>query len=241
MADADYLFRRLGAAEFPPDLTAAPESFYAALDPSGDRLLALLRAALVAELTAPWALATAGTAFGSVGPVATVLRAPPTKAQLRAQRITFPALFLARSKQAHSEYSLGLDQVVTTWTLDYIIGPLTGADYQRLAAVTHAALAVIRIVIRERRHPAFESGALVFDPSIAAGFKSLRVVGSETGVAEFGEQGEGLEFAALHMDLETDELEAPLEGTSAPYDGMTVTLDSVAASEVLPALVVGRT
>lgn len=241
MGDNDYLYRRLGAAQFPPDLTAEPETFYAAIDPDGDRILSLLRQALLTELSATWALAVAGSGLAGKTPIETVYRATPTKAQLRAQRIDFPALFLARVRQSHREYSLGLDEVTTTWGLDYILGPVTAADYQRLGAVTHAAMAVIRMVIRDRRHPAFESGAVVFDPTIRPGLKAIRVVGSEFGVAEMGERDEGLEFVALHVDLETDELETPMEGVSAPYQGVTATLDSVTSEEVFPAFVVGRT
>jgi hypothetical protein len=228
----DSVYRRFGDANFPPDLTDSPETLFASFDPQLDAMLALFEAAINAELGAAWTLARAGTQLAASLPVQDTLWVQPTKASLRAQSLGFPLLCLARVTGTHEELSLAKEQVTSTWSLDYLLGPLTGADYRRLGGALGAALKVIQTAIRELGHPAYEDGARQF-----AGFNTIGIKSSVMGPAAFGDEGQGVEYFGLHVDLETTETDAALPGSSTDYQGTTYTFGVGDAAEVLPGVI----
>jgi hypothetical protein len=232
----DSVYRHFGDTEFPQDLTASPETLFASLDPQLDAILALFKAALNAELGAAWDLARVGTALeflkGTMTastPVVDTLWTQPTKASLRAQSLGFPLLCLARVSTTNEELTLSKEMVSTTWALDYLLGPLSGADYRRLAAALPAALKVIQMTTRELSHPAYLSGARQFD-----GFNTIGIKSSAMGPASFGEDGGGVEYFGLHVDFETTETDKPLDGSVTGYVGSTFVFGVGDASEILP-------
>lgn len=231
----DHLYRGFGAAEFPPDLSASPETIFAVFDPQLDNMISFFSAAITAELSDAWNLARVGTVLEATPPVASTLWTLPTKASLRTQVVPFPVLALARTTATHEDLTIEKEQITTTWSLDYLLGPLSGADYRRLGGALNAALQILRSVIRELRHPAYENGAVQFD-----GFNAVTIKSSALGPASFGQDGEGLEFFGLHMDLETSETDRPLPGGFGAFDGVTH-VDGVGDGEqILPNVLIAR-
>lgn len=232
----EHLEMAFGAAEFPPDLTGEPETFFAAFDPALDGMLGLFKAAINAELGDTWALAAKGTALASSQPVMDTLWVQPTKASLRAQHVGWPLLCLARSSARHVERTLWRDRITTTWVLDYLLGPLTGADYRRLFGALSAAEKVIKECLWNYGHPAYLDGADQF-----FGFDSVGLVTSVMGPASFGEDGEGVEYFGLHCEMETEELDHPLPGSLAPYTGATFVNSVGDGLDTLPDALILRT
>lgn len=239
----DSVYRRFGDADFPPDLTDDPETLFESLDPQLDAILALFKAALNAELGAAWDLARIGTSLEflkdkttATTPVSDTLWTQPTKASLRAQSLEFPLLCLARVSTTNDELTLSKEMVTTTWALDYLLGPLSGADYRRLIAALPAALKVIQITARELSHPAYLDGARQFD-----GFNTIGIKSAGFGAASFGEEGEGVEYFGLHIDFETTETDKPLDGSVTDYAGASFVFGVGDSIEILPDVIFART
>lgn len=232
----EHVYRRFGDTDFPPDLTARPATLFASLDPQLDQMLALFKTALIAELGAAWDLAKQGTALSATSPVEDTLWAQPTKGALRSESLKYPLLCLARVSGKHEALTLVKDQVRTTWALDYLLGPLTAADQRRLIGALQAASKVIQTAIWDHSHPAFENGAAQF-----AGINEIGVTSSAMGPASFGEDGEGVEYWGLHLDLETSETDKALPGSVAPYQGASFIFGIGDGQEILRDAIIART
>jgi hypothetical protein len=231
----EHLYRRFGDADFPPDLTASPETLVASFDPQLDAMLALFKAAINAELGAAWALACVGTALAASDPVQDTLWVQPTKASLRAQKLGWPLLCLARVSGTAEELTLAKEQIITTWALDYLLGPLTAADYRRLGSALGAALKTLQLTLRELSHPDYLSGARQFD-----GFNTVGIKSWAMGPASFGEDGEGIEYFGLHIDFETSETDKPLDGSVGDFVGTTFVFGVGDADQILPDVIIAR-
>ena len=209
------IYARLGDVDLP---IVAPTNgqLYSVLDPGRDALLGFYKDAINFELagvtsgapsaTSAWGIAAAGTKLAAVLPVADTLYRAPSKGILREAKITFPVLCLCRTTAEHDEFTLALERITQDWRLDYILGPLDVAAARRLGGALHGAITVVNLVTRLRAHAAHLSGALMFGEGYGH-FNTVQIVSSEEGVADWGEQGEGVEFLAASMVLRTTEID----------------------------------
>lgn len=228
----------------------ADEQLFSVFDPGRDRLLALFKAAICwefgrstssVESDSPWGIARVGTKLASALPVADTLYRMPTRAFLRETKVAYPLLALYRMQATHDEATLHYDRIACTWGFDYILGPLSADDERRLMGALNAVRMLIPVVIRGRGHPAFESGALQFGQGNGR-FSSIRVTTSAEGPATFGQDGEGVEFPAIHLELETTELDdADGEHQGAPLEGATFTFGVGGSEDAEPELIIART
>jgi hypothetical protein len=241
MSDIDFLFQGFGDVDSPSlAVNVGADELAGAFDPAQQKLLGFFTAVINAELAAAWEVSRVGTALAAKDPVADTLWRVPTKAALRAQSLSFPLLCVARVSDTSEELTLVREQITTTWSVDYILGPLTDGDYRRLGSSMSAARRFLTIAVRDRCHLAYESGAIQFGLG-SGGLNTVRLGSSIMGPMDFGERGEGLEFHGLHIDLETTELDHFVDVAAAPYAGMTVHGHVGDAVQIVPELVVGRT
>lgn len=237
----DYLYQGFGDVDSPVQATQVGSDLLAGVfDPAQQKLIAFCSAVLTAELTPAWNAARANTKYAAVAPVADTLWRVPTKAALRAQSLTFPLLCVARVSTTSEELTLVREQITTTWSVDYLLGAISDADLRALGGAMHAAQRFLTIALRDRRHPEYDSGAIQFGEG-KGGLNTIRVVSSICGPMDFGEEGTGVEYHGLHMDVETTETDHFVEGTAAPYAGMTLHGHVGDAVQVVPELVVGKT
>ena len=230
---AEHFYRRFGDLVLPVTSDdVADEQLFSALDPALDRLLDLFKVAINVELggeadsvstTSAWHVARRGTVLESRQPVASTLWCKPTRAVLREREMPWPMLALYRITSENDD--LTLSQVRTTWTwgLDYILGPLDGAHSRRLSAALTAVQKIIQLTIHNYGHPAYDGGAAQFFAD-GGGLERFWIVASQQGPANFGQDGEGVEYQALSMTLRTTEIATVTEGDAPAYEGATVSL-----------------
>lgn len=201
------LYGGLGGIHFPTLASEVTDGqLESVFDPSGDKLRNLFRSAINAELKPAWDVAKIGTRFVTKDPVESVYNEAPRAAILNTLKKEDPVLFLYRQSSLHQTKYLRYGEIITTWGLDYMLGPMVVEEYRRLGAIFNATAQVVDLVIRRGGHSSYNSGELVF-LSANSPFAYIKVINSQIGFAEFGQQGEGLEVRALHMTLETSEQE----------------------------------
>lgn len=210
-------------------------------DPARDRLIGLFTQAIKSELGEAWAVAASGTVLDGTDPVADTLYEQPRKSVLREGGYSFPLLAVYRAGEAeHGWKTLEIRQQVQTWGCDYILGPLKAEDYRRLGGALAWVAKVIDSTIESRGHPDYESGALQFFPGVG-GLAELSVARSQEGLAEFGDQGEGLELYALSLELRSVEHDSHDEDAFADFVGARHTVGVGGGEGVLPDGIVADT
>lgn len=252
----NHIFQRFGDLDLPiegSDVTSG--RLFSAFDPGRDAMLALFKAAICQELghhpttaasTSAWYTARTGTALATAEPIETTLTEAPRRSLFRGARYDFPLLCLYRVSTVHSELTLGHDQQVTTWGLDYVLGPLVSSDYERLGGAMNAVRKIVSLVIRRGHHPAYESDAIQFGDDHGR-FTSIRILNDQEGPATMGLEGpsargmppEELELYTLHMNLETTEIEDALDpiAEATPYDGSDINLGVGGMWGIIPDLI----
>jgi len=247
---AEHLLRRFGDFSLPVDSTDVSDGqLFSVFDPALDRLISLFRTAINVELggevesvttTSVWRVARTGTTLVESLPVASTLWERPTRSVLRERQLPFPLLAIYRLEATHDEWTLNIERVTQRWGLDWILGPLTAADARRLTGAMNGVKNVIQLVIRDQCHPAFEGGAVQFFRD-TGGLSTFKVVTSQHGLADFGEQAEGHEFYALTMQLESTELDEEVDGADPPFEGVSLTLGVGGSDGILPTAIEART
>ena len=239
----NFLFQNFGGITLPTTEEAVGDSdhLFGVFDPVRDRLLDLLSTALNAELGPAWNKVRAETSLASKSPVEDTLYDQPRRAILREGNFSFPLLALYRSGEATFEWhALDIRRSTQPWVLEYILGPLKVEDYRRVGAVLTAAARIIDLTIERRGHPAFESGTLQFFPD-RGGLASVSVRSARQGLASFGEQGEGNEFYALRVELETVEIDGWADDFDPDFAGVGVQVDVAGDGGTLPAVILAET
>jgi hypothetical protein len=188
------------------------------LDPVRSRLLALFKAALIAELAPAWNRVS-GTPLDGKAVVESAVEFEPTKEHLTQFNAEHPVLALHRSGPGVSEaHTLELDKITQPWTLHYILGPLDVAGARKLGDLCQVLVPrVIATVIRRQGHPAYESGALQFFPG-TGGLQSIRLVSFEAGAARYADTTETV--YACTMALEIVETCQDTPGAEGDFDSV---------------------
>lgn len=226
------LFVEFGGTKFP--LTAGDVTdgqLVSSLDPGGDVLRELFRSALNAELSPVWdvVVPTVDRLSGR-SVVHSIFHEAPRAGILKEVNKLDPCLFVYRTSAVHNEKYIQFGEIVTQWGLDYILGPTKVEDYRKIGPIFAGVEKVINWVVRRGGHSSYQSGKLVFLDDDSP-FSRVRVINSQMGVADFGQEGQGVEIRALHMNLETTELERETtdsidENTAIDeYEGVNYTIE----------------
>lgn len=232
----DSLYRQVGGHVYPAlasDLDA--QVSLDTLDPAKRRLLALLKAALNAELGGAWTVVSAATRLTGTTPVQDAYPYRPTPQRVQERKAGWPALYLHRAgKASFDEFTVALQRKVQPWQLHYILGPLEIGDAAKLEDALWMAADVVSGVLECGYHPAYESGGMQFG-SDQAGIAVARMTGAEVGEALFS-QGDNVTYYACLMDLETEEIGRFRDGVATPYDGMSATYHVGGSEGLVPDL-----
>lgn len=210
MADwsMEALVGEFGDLDFP--VTTSITTTLTPLDPARERLTALFKAAINAELGTAWTTVTntldSGHALYGTSPVQDTLELAPSPAVMTQRKPAWPLMCVYRSGKATLEpFTMHIDRIVQEWTVDYILGPLDVGDLRKVGDVCIAVAKIIRAVIRRRGHASYDSGALQFFPD-KGGLGAIELKSSEgPGQASFAGDESGTLYYALTMTLETVE------------------------------------
>lgn len=233
MTTTNSLYRRFGALALPAPETG--ETTLASLDPARDILLALLAAALTAELGPRWTDAAAGTPLDGTVPVGSTLAHEPSLDTIREVKLKLPVLCVYRTGEATlTQHTLWRRRWSQDWAVDYILGPHDVGAERKMADVLVAAAKVIDLTIEQGGHRAYRTDregevgaqqALVLGPGDAtAYFSAITVRSVQAGPAAFA--ADSPRYWALSVKLLGIELDDDVEGTDAPLDGVTVRVAS---------------
>jgi hypothetical protein len=245
---ADSLFRSFGNLSLP--LSATGDTDFSALDPGRTIVLELFRDALNSELEPIWAAAVAGTPLEGSDPVESVLPALPDLTTIQQVKKTFPMLAggPVGAPVEQVELTLWQEQVTRIWEFDYVLGPLEIGNQLKLDAVLTAVDRILRTVIAEGGHRAYESQTygnstflkkvLVGQGEGLTGFSRVEIVSSVYGAAAFSEGGP--KYHAYTLTCRISELDGFTDGEAAPYDGTTFTGNTGDTSGTIP-VVIGNT
>lgn len=248
MSDIDFLYQKFGDVEF-PTLDVQNAQLFSALDPARDKLLAFFKAAINQELggstttvtaTSAWGAARAGTSLSSAQPVQDVCYLAPTPDLMREAGWNFPLLCAYRTSATHEEFSLQREVIRCVWGIDYILPPLPADDRRKLAAALVGVRSLLTLLVRRRGHPAYQNGTLQFGQGYG-GFDTVRVLTSMEGPVAFSDQAGGNYYYAVHLDIETTELDNTLPGTTTPFEGADVSVGIGSSDGILPDAVQVRT
>lgn len=247
MSDLNYLFRKFGDVEFPVGAVQNGQLF-SVLDPARDKLLALFKAAINQELggsptsvvaNSPWAIARANTVLSSALPVQDVSYLQPTGDLMRESNWGMPLLCCYRTSAIHEEFTLQREVIRTTWGVDYILPPLAADERRKLAAMLVGVRSLLTLVVRKRSHPAYQNGKLQFGQGYG-GFDVMKVLSSAEGPAQFSDQAGSNYYYAVHLDIETTELDNTTESYT-DFDGVDLSVGIGGADGILPDAVQART
>lgn len=246
--ETDSMFQRLGGLELPVRTADIGTTWLAALDPVRDQLLKLFESAINSELSEAWtyAFTNSGKAL-SATPVADTLTEEPTEKILTQRKTDFPLLALHRDGTAtYEQQTLEITRLTQPWTLHYILGPLDVIDGRQLKDVCVAVAKIVALVIRQRGHRSFESGALQFfgtdSPDTPSPLTSLRIVSHEgPAQAVFGGNESTIVYWAIEMKLESTEVSSYVEDADAPLEGADITVAVGDGEGTLPAVIIAKT
>tara|TARA_R100001163_G_scaffold64608_1_gene59267 strand:- start:3907 stop:4695 length:789 start_codon:yes stop_codon:yes gene_type:complete len=240
---SDSLYRYFGGTSYPVDGAQVENTnLFSVSDPGRDKLIALFKTAINMELAqsttlvqpaSAWAAVTPSTALDGILPVSDTTYDMPRKSVLRETKLTYPLLALYRTSATHDEFTLAQEQITQLWGFDYILGPLSVADFRRLGGALNAVKTIVQLCIRRRGHPAYQNGALQFGKG-SGNFSTVQITESSEGVANYGQEAEGMEFFSLHMVLKTTEHDGIVEGTVPDLEGASVSIGVGSQSEILP-------
>jgi len=247
MSNNNFLFQRFGDVQFP---TAAVQNaqLFSILDPARDKLLALFKAAINQELAhsttsvvagSPWAVVRANTILSNAMPVQDVSYLQPTGDLLKESGWGMPLLCVYRTSAIHEEFTLQREVIRTTWGVDYILPPLAADERRKLAAMLVGVRSLFTLVVRKRSHPAYQNGTLQFGQGYG-GFDTMKIVSSNEGPAQFSDQAGSNYYYAVHLDIETTELDNTIEDYT-DFEGVDLSVGVGGSDGTLPDAVQART
>lgn len=161
-------------------------------DPGRDRILAVVKAALLAELAGRWPAAVDQTSLAGRLPVESAFPHEPTEEFIQTNKAKLPALFVYSAPETtFSDHTLMEKQGTREIAVDYVLGPLKSDEMRRVGDVFRVFSALLSYIVEERGHEAFLAGpgnrprnVLTGD---ATGFSDLRLRSVATGKAKFSE------------------------------------------------------
>lgn len=203
-------YEKFGGLDLPV-FSADVDDTLNALDPAVHTLAELFKAAVNGELSEAWAKVTgnlpaAHPLFASSA-VSDTLELEPTPQVMTQRKQAWPLLCVHRTGTAtYEHHTMQLVKLTQPWALHYILGPLDIGDLHKLNKVCIAVAKIVDMVIRDRGHRNFESGATQFFEGTSAHFSAIELKSHEgPGQARLAEGGDSLIYYAITLNLETVE------------------------------------
>lgn len=234
----DSIVDKTGGLAFPLN----PNDFtntLAPLDPARSRLIALFAAAINYELSEVWTKITSQLGskhpLANTQPVQDTLELRPSLSVMQQRKAAFPLLCLHRTGRATwDEYTLEIERRTQDWALLYILPALEVGDQRRLGDVMQAIPAIVRRVIRNHGHKAFQDGALQFFQD-ATGLGGIRLVAqSDIGNAPFAEGADAPMYYTLICELQTVEYCQDQASEFGEFEGVDYVVGTGDELEILP-------
>ena len=199
----DSVFQGIGGTIFPLDPNDFTDGSLAPLDPARHTLSELFKAAINSEFAEVWPIVATRSLVGTL-PVQDVLEIEPSAVVMQQRKPAFPLLCVHRTGTAtFDQITMHEERLTQQWAVDYILGPLDVADVRKLTDVAVAVAKLIKIVVRQRGHKAYQSGALQFFET--DGLATVEVKSVEgPGQAQFA--GDDKLYYATTIMLETTEV-----------------------------------
>ncbi len=232
---SESLLQSFGKLQLPATQDTATNTL-ASLDPGRDQLLALFQAAINSELGAAWTAVVAGTKLQGKLLCNDLLPSKPTEQALQQRKSDFPLLCLHRDGRGVAEdFTLERDKLTQPWKLHWILGPVDMIEQRKILDVGQAIFKVCRLVARQRKHRAYQNGALQFFGDTSA-FASLDVTGYEGPDQAGFAGGEGKTYYwAVEIDITTTELSDYVEGSEeSSLEGADLRLHLGSDEGILP-------
>ncbi len=210
-----------GGLSFPLDENLF-EGTMIALDPARSRLLALFAAAIRYELGPAWRKSIAGSAspLSNTIPVESTFELDPTTHLTKQVNMKYPLLCLHRiGSQTWSSHTLQIDKCEQDWNLHYILPNLDVGDTRRFSDILRVIPEIVRRVIRNRGHIAYDNGELQFFND-KGGLGSINMTSVESGQARFAGQVESPVWLATTITLHTIEYGTDSEEEFGEFEGV---------------------
>ncbi len=237
----DSIVDKTGGLSFPLD-PGDFENTLVPLDPARNRLLSLFQAAINYELSAVWTKVTShlkpNHALSGTQPVQDTLELRPSAAVMQQRKAAFPLLCLHRTGRAiWEEHTLEIEKRTQDWALLYIMPPLDVLDQRRFGDIVQAIPAIIRRVIRNHGHKAFENGALQFFGD-TSGIGAIKLVAStDFGNAPFAEGPDAPIYFTVVCELQTIEYSQDQADEFGELEGIDYAIGVGDEHEVTPRLI----
>lgn len=235
------LYQGVGGTNFPLTADDVTDSF-APLDPARDRLLALFKAAINSEFSAAWTKVTATLENGhkliGTSPVEDTLPLPPNGSAMTERKPGFPLLAFHRQGEPRVEqYRLAEFQRSQDWHLHYVMPPLDTAGQRKIGDIFLGVATLVGLVIRNRGHAAYDSGALQFFEGKGS-LSSVELINTQgPAPAVFSGDESGATHLAMLMTLRTTEVTSDDMDAFVSLTGFSDTIDSGDGTGLVPALV----
>jgi hypothetical protein len=243
----ESLYQSFGGTTFPTTAADVTDTLVS-LDPGRDLLLELFASAINSELGEVWTAVTGtmGTShpFAGTTPVQGKLPEEPTRQNLTSLKKGFPLLALHRDPEEETKYepyTLEVDKLTQQWKLHYILGPLDVIDQRKLKDIGQAVAKIVKLVIKKRGHPSYQSGALQFFGDTGS-FSRVDLLSSKGPTqAGFGEGSDTTIYWSMLMKLETEELSSFVEGSLAEVEAADISVGIGGGEGILPDAISAQT
>jgi hypothetical protein len=234
----DSIVDKTGGLEFPLD-PGDFENTLTPLDPTRNRLLSLFATAINYEMTEVWQKVTADlepnhSLYGTL-PIQDTLELQPTPFVMTSRKPGFPFLALYRTGRAlWEEHTLEIDKRTQEWGLMYVMPALNVLDQRRFGDMAQAVTAIVRRVIRNHGHKAFENGALQFFQD-ASGIGAIKLVAqTAVGNAQFAEGPDSPVYFTVICELQTVEYTQDLPEEFPDFEGVDYAVGTGDELQILP-------
>ena len=217
--------RQVGLLGYPVN----PGGTFKDLDPAKAELLALVKAAIIAEFGDIWA--TIGDPVYNSQAVETEIPAEPNKELITSTKINFPALFVWRSGEPRfSWFTTGTRQLEQVWGIEWILGPLEADFAAHVTNLFPRFAALVDQICQLGGHPSYPTTytgtflkQTLFDAD-GCGFSKAEI-DSDNGVrwggASFAEDGSPPIYYGCRVMIRTSEIGVTLDSSvgANPHTG----------------------
>lgn len=142
---------------------AAPTTKESLEDLTPARLMVdVFAAGIRADLNAAFRASASGTALDGRRAVEHTAPTEPTKDYIETSKCDFPALFVyltGEDEPEEKQFTQSLIQTTTLWTVEYVLGPLTPENYERLQAALTVTRGIVSQICHAGGHPAYAMDA----------------------------------------------------------------------------------
>jgi len=242
---ADSIVDKTGGLAFPINV-AEFSTTLAPLDPARTRLLSLFSTAINYELGEVWTKVTntfpPNHALYGTRPVQDLLEIRPSARVMQERKAIFPLLCLHRVGRAQWDfYTLEIERRIQDWALIYILPALGVGEQRKVGDVLLAVPAIVRRVIRNHGHKAFENGALQFFGD-ASGIGAIRLTGqTDFGNAPFADSADAPLYYTIVCELQTHEYSQDVADEFGDAEGVDFVVGVGDSDEVVPAFIEANT